>query len=395
MRLARVRLLARCNRVESARQWPQEAEKLVRRQLLGKRLEEIDQLAVGCELGERLLLHEFGHVGAARQLCIRLHQRPRQRRHIVTLAQLLQNHGLRTEPCRLSDLGGEVGIVLGQDADSVTRQIGEARRIGGELDVPSLPRRAGAIELDQGRDLGFERGLCGVERLIRVLILIRRLRRVLEVDVHHRRRRRRRYIGRGQLGERALRPLDGLLSEVEIEIDAVGRAGGAQRLEARIDRLAGRAELRIRRVAQREHREPDAIEPRRGVAHQSMIEISRSAWRFAFAPCRRIDNEVLRLGEEAHVGVRHVDDACIEAMLLCSLLRLDGEAFGVATFGGVEDRQRCPRPSRSRRHRLSALCRLEAREKTSEPAPLQRRRSRHDLVQNVNILRRERSVLGE
>lgn len=75
-------------------------------------MEEIYQLATGRELGERLLLLELGHIGAAGQLCIRLDQRPRQRRNVVPLAQLLQNHGLRTEPCRRGDLGDEVGIVL-------------------------------------------------------------------------------------------------------------------------------------------------------------------------------------------------------------------------------------------------------------------------------------------
>ena len=66
-----------------------------------------------------------------------------------------------------------------------------------------------------------------------------------------------------------------------------------------------------------------------------------------------------------------------------------------ADFGGVEDRQRRPRPSRSCWRRLSVLRRLGTRKKASEPAPLQRRRSRHDLVQNANLLRREWSILGE
>ena len=75
-------------------------------------------------------------------------------------------------------------------------------------------------------------------------------------------------VGGASAFERAADPARGRLREIEIAIDALDDALAAERREARVERLADGAELRIGGVAERQHAEFDAVEARRGVAHQ-------------------------------------------------------------------------------------------------------------------------------
>ena len=131
--------------------------------------------------------------------------------------------------------------------------------------MPGLARRATAVEVDQRSDLARERVLGGELRFI----VIGELRTALEVDVDDSGSAG--GLGRRQLSEGLLRPLGRLLGIVEVKIDAVEGALATQRLEAQIDRLAGGAELRIRRVAQREDGKAHALDARGAIGPISAV----------------------------------------------------------------------------------------------------------------------------
>ena len=65
----------------------------------------------------------------------------------------------------------------------------------------------------------------------------------------------------------------GRLREIEVAIDAIRDAPGAERFQPRVERLADGAELDIGGVAEREHAELDAVEARRGIAHQLFVGV--------------------------------------------------------------------------------------------------------------------------
>ena len=271
-------------------------------------------------------------------LCIIFNERPRQRRHVVGFLQLEQQRRVRTEPDGFQQFVDESRIVLRQKSDGVAGLISERGRVECEFGVPRLARRARAIQIHQRRDLCFERALVGKLRLV----IIELNRCAAEIDMHDGAASRRCF-RRGQLGERAFGPFGRLLGIIEIEVDAIGSARGTQLFEPRVDRLTDPAEIGIGRVAECQDRETHAVEARRLIAHQRLIEIDGAGWRVALAPRCGVDDKVFRLGEERHVGVRHIEDFGVETVLLSDFLRLVGERFGVAAFAGIKDRQRCPR----------------------------------------------------
>ncbi len=224
------------------------------------------------------------------------------------------------------------------------------------------------------------------------LVIIELNRCTTEIDMHNGAASRRCF-RRGQLGERALGPFRRLLGIIKIEVDAIGSARGTQFFKPRVDGLTNSAEIGIGRVAECQDRETHAVEARRLIAHQLLIEINGSGWRIALAPRCGVDDKIFRLGENRHVRVRHIEDFGVETVLLSDFLRLVGERFGVAAFAGIKDRQRCPRfGRRSRRKHAAALGRLEAREETCQPGALLRSCPSNDLVQHVDVFRQERRI---
>src|SRR5438876_762229 len=79
--------------------------------------------------------------------------------------------------------------------------------------------------------------------------------------------------------------------------DAIGRALSAERCQPRVDRLADCAELGIGGVAECQHAELHAVEPRRFFAHQLGIGVDRARRRLALAPGRRDHHETADLRE--------------------------------------------------------------------------------------------------
>ena len=115
-----------------------------------------------------------------------------------------------------------------------------------------------------------------------------------EVDRDHLAGRGAAEIGRRQSLQRAVDPLRGRRGEIEIAVDALGDALGAERGEALVDLLADAAEIRIGGVAERQHAELDAVEARRALAHQFVVDARGAARRLAFAPGGGDDDEALR-----------------------------------------------------------------------------------------------------
>ena len=113
---------------------------------------------------------------------------------------------------------------------------------------------------------------------------------------------------RRQSGERLLRPVRSLLGEIEIEVNAISGAFAAQGFQPRVDVFADLAEMHIRRVAQRQHRESHAIEARRGIAHEGGVEIDGAGRRIALAPGRGIDDEIFHFAQIGEIEIRHIEN---------------------------------------------------------------------------------------
>ena len=107
--------------------------------------------------------------------------------------------------------------------------------------------------------------------------------------------------------------------------------------------LADRAELRIGGIAECEHAEFHAIEPRRGVAHQFVVGAYGACRRLAFAPGRGDDDEAVARKRAPRVEIGHVDQSRLEAVLARGLAEIGGELFGIPGFGRVDDGQRLGR----------------------------------------------------
>ena len=146
------------------------------------------------------------------------------------------------------------------------------------------------------------------------------------------------------------------LGEVEIAIDAVGDALGAERGEALVDLLADGAEFHVGRVAERQHAELDAVEARRALAHQFVVDAHGARRRLALAPGGGDDDQPLDLGERSErrdrpcrrrVGFKPSLRACL-ATSPASFSRIAGLSLA------IHDGQRLGRPRRRRRLRRAA-----------------------------------------
>ncbi len=391
-----MRLEARSDGIEPARQRTQQLRQLIAGELLGIGLEQIDELTILGEARERAIRRQqLRHILAARELRIAIDERTRQRGDVEALHELGRECGIALETDGGKHLLREVRIVLGQKADRITGLVDEPGCVDGKLRMPGLARRARAVEIDEGRNLGLGRIVRGEQRLVRKVLARNRS---LEIHMHDRRRGWR--VGRRDHFERLVGPGCGLLGEVEVEIDAIGDARGAQRLEARIDLLASLAEVDIGGVAEREHGETEAVQTRRVLGHQNLMEIHGALRRISFAPRRDIDDEVLHLRELRRLGIGHIDDAHVVIQLGGKLLGLEGQRLGVSGLAAIKNSERHARALRrnglSRRHLgHAALSRIETGQKAGQPRALQRRRPLHELVQEIDVFCRERRSLWQ
>ena len=218
--------------------------------------------------------------------------------------------------------------------------------------MPGLARRAGAVEVDQRRQSrrssGFSAVNCGSSSSAHCAPPLKSTCTTVAVPAR---------LGRSELAERLLGPLGRLLGEVEIEVDAVGGARAAQRLQTLVDRLAGR-----RRTSRRPCRPAPARQSarRRCAARRRPSARCRSRRRAAAdRPRPRSEANTMRflaLATDGEVGVGQVDDAWRRALLLRQLLAPYGERFGVAALARIKNRQRLARLGRHgslrrRRHR--------------------------------------------
>ena len=139
-------------------------------------------------------------------------------------------------------------IVLGIELQGIPRLIGRRRAVEAEREMDGLLVRPGRVQVDVLDDLGEHRLAAGLDRGARS-----------EIDRHDVAGR---LFGRQRV-DGALDPARGGGGEIEIAIDAVERPDAAELGEPRIDRPADRAEFRIGGVAERQHAERHAVEPRR------------------------------------------------------------------------------------------------------------------------------------
>ena len=117
----------------------------------------------------------------------------------------------------------------------------------------------------------------------------------------------------------------------------------AERREPLVDLLADGAEFHIGGVAERQHAELDAVEARRGLAHQFVVGAHGARRRLAFAPGRGDDDQPLRRGERGDVEIGHVDERRLKPFLRAALATSPASFSRIAGFGGVEDGQRLGR----------------------------------------------------
>ena len=95
------------------------------------------------------------------------------------------------------------------------------------------------------------------------------------------------------------------------------------------------AEFRIGRVAQRQHAELDAVEARRALAHQLVIDAHGARRRIALAPGGGDDDELLGGGERGRSRSAMSMTRRLEAVLARRLGNVAGELFGIAGLARI------------------------------------------------------------
>ena len=191
--------------------------------------------------------------------------------------------------------------------------------------------------------------------------------------------------------ERGLDPLRRRLLEIEVAIDARGHALAAERRQALVERPPGRAEVRIGRIAERQHGILDALERHLRPADQLLVGAGRPCGRLALAPGGGDHEEALGLRQRRDLEVGHVDDLRLEPELAGELGGVPGEALRVAQFAGVHDRERLGRPRDRRGGRLRRPAGLQAGQEARQPRALDRRRRAEDAVEAREIVLSEGS----
>ena len=192
--------------------------------------------------------------------------------------------------------------------------------------------------------------------------------------------------------------LRGRLGEIEIAIDAIGHALAAERRETLVDRLADGAELHIGGVAERQHAEFDAVEPRRRIAHQLLVGAGRARGRLALAPGGGDHDERFTLASDGELEVRHVDERGLEAELARGLRDVAGELLGIAGLGRVEDRQRLGRLRRCGRRDRGGASPAAASRPARNPASQARCigvRRADDAIEDLDLVVGERRGLRD
>ena len=261
-------------------------------------------------------------------------------------------------------------IVFRIDIERVARLIGRRRAVEDERQMPGLLAGLRRVEIDVLDDLGFDDlGLWRGTRLAEI----------------HRDDGSAAGIGRRQRLDGAVDPVGGGGCEIEIAIDAIDHALAAERRETLIERLADGAELDIGRVAQRQHGEFDAVEPRRVLAHQLGIDARGARGRLALAPGGGDHDEALGLRQIRQVEVGHIDDRGLEPVLARGLGEIAREMLGIARLACVNDRQRLGRNRRSRRLRRARRG-FDAGQKSGKPGALHRARRADHAIEELDLL---------
>ena len=203
----------------------------------------------------------------------------------------------------------------------------------------------------------------------------------------------------GQLLERAPRPGRGRRLVVEIAVDPRRDPVPAQRLEPRVDPSTDLAEVDVAGIAEGEDGKAHALEPRRVLGHERAVELDRALRRIAFAPGAGDHQQVGLAREIRRARLGHVEELCREPLLGRGLLEIGADTLGVAQFGRVQDRERDPRARRGcgggRGKRRAGGRGVIAGKEPAQPLPLLGAGARHDRVQRLDVLGRERRAFGE
>ncbi len=379
------------DRVEPRRQLAQQALELPGRQRAGEILEQIDDLPA-FEVGAPAVAREQLLEGRRRvDLGQRLHDGSRERRDVELVGEPLGELGLALEPGRTQHRLDHRGVVLRHDAQRIAGLEGQAGARKRQLEMDRLLARAAAVQIDQLGDLGRERMRLAIRR---------RRRRAGKVEDHGAApgvcARPSRFGSLGQLLERGLCPVGRRTLVVEIAVDPRRDAQAAKLGKPGIEPPADLAEVDVAGIAERQHAEADAIEARRVLGHQPLIELDRPLRRVALAPGAGDYQQVRHLGDLGGRGLRHVDQLCRKPLLGRRFFGLGGDSFRIAQLGPEQDRERDFRP-RPRQWRGQRQCGrgMVSGEKAREPLALLEVGLGHHGVQSPDVLDRKRRALGQ
>ena len=297
----------------------------------------------------------------------------------IARAQFVAQRRVLGEPRRREHIVDLHGIVLDIKVQRVAGLVGRHRALEAQGEVHGLLVGPGGVEIDQVRDvrlddLGFRGARLG------------------EIDGDHRSGAG---LGRRQLLNGPADPVRRRLLEIEIAIDAVDNATGAERLETRIDGLADRAKLDIGGIAERQHAVLDAIEPAKIGLHQLIVFFRGTRRRIAFAPGRRDHHQPPRFAERWQVEIGKIDNAWLETILARDLGKIAGETFGVPGLAREDDGQRLRRHRRRDRRWRDAGRRFNSGEKPRKPRALPIVGRTNDPVQQLDLFVTERCRLRD
>jgi hypothetical protein len=297
-------------------------------------------------------------------------QRPRQAGEFALLAEpqaqrlgrLVHAHRcVRVEPEQVDDGVDERRGIARPQAERVAGFVVQARSFERQLDMADVPVTAAAGQALVCEDFGAEGlfarpGRCGGRP---------------------QRRDRRERCGApdlfaGQL-QRALGPGLGDSIDVHVRIGAIEQARGAEFGQARVERAADLAELRIAAVAEAEHAELEVLEFRRALAEHEVHKAARVVRRFAVALRADDDDEQafgLQFADRVGIGAHQ---AHLQAARFRLLRELFGQALGVAGLAAVDhaearcaDRVLGQRRGHRARHAVAGLAR-QARRIAGQP----------------------------
>ncbi len=182
---------------------------------------------------------------------------------------------------------------------------------------------------------------------------------------------------------------------VEVALDPGCHPRGAQGRKAFVESAAGGAEIDVAGITQRQHREADAIQLRRVLSHECLVERGGALRRVALAPGAGEHQEVLVLGEIGGRDVGHVEQLGVEALLAGRLLGRGRQLLGIAGFGAVEQGERHFGLGRCRRAWRRTGRREIAGQKARQPLALLGAGGRHDRIQRPDLLGRKRRGIGQ